>query len=292
MNEPLSRALLYGGAVLAMGGIAVMWANTETEADVMTLLSSADVQLRMAHAIPATDAQGKALDTRENMITAAVGQLAKVERMQPGMAVTAEFRGFAHMLHGEFAEAAQCYGAARRCEDCGDEQHDILAFNQARMLAKAGDGVQALEVFRRNQEALDERFGHQRRLEEAQILRGLGRDDEAVQRLDVVRGDVEASPVARLQAGREYLELGQEQHALDALESIQGEVPIADYYLARLKLRQGDVDTCIEMLERVSKARPAEVRQKLRDEADAWSVVSHDARFQQITVSQPASPGR
>jgi len=292
MNEPMSRALLYGSAVLAMGGIAVMWANTETEADVMTLLSSADVQLRMAHAIPAVDDAGKPLDKRERMIAAAIEQLERVERMQPGMAVTAEFRGFAHLLHGEFAEAAQLYGKARRCEDCGDEQRDILAFNQARMLAKAGDGVQALEVFQRNKHAFDERFGHQRVLEEAGILRELGRDQEAFDRLHVVSSDVDASPMARLQAGQHYLALGQDSHAVHALESIQGEVPIADYYLARLKLRQGEVDTSLDLLERVSKARPAEVRQKLRDEADAWSVVSQDARFQQITVSQPASPGR
>lgn len=292
MNEPMSRALLYGGAVLAMGGIAVMWANTETEADVMTLLSSADVQLRMAHAIPAVDQQGQPLDKREDMISSAIEQLGKVERMKPGMAVTAEFRGFAHMLNGEFAEAAQSYGKARSCKDCGDEQHDVLAFNQARMLAKAGEGVQALEVFQRNKDALDERFGHQRILEEAAILRGLDRRDEALSRLKIVSADADAPPVARLQAGQQYLELGQDQGALNALESIQGKVPIADYYLARLKLRQGDVDTCLDLLERVSKARPAEVRQKLRDEADAWSAVSQDARFQQITVSQPASPGR
>ncbi|MCK5944930.1 MAG: tetratricopeptide repeat protein [Planctomycetes bacterium] len=292
MNEPMSRALLYGGAVLAMGGIAVMWANTETEADVLTLLSSADVQLRMAHAIPENDLDGEPLDKRQDMIASAIEQLEIVERIQPGMAVTAEFRGFAHMLHGEFVEAAQCYGAARACEDCGDEQRDVLAFNQARMLAKAGQGDAALEIFRRNKGSLDERYGHQRRLEEAQILQRAGRAEEALERLRIVDADVDASPLARLQAGQVYLDLGYVQEAGDALESIRNDVPIADYFLARLKLRQGDVDTAMELLERVNEARPAEVRQRLRDEAEAWSVVSQDARFQRLTMPLPASPGR
>ena len=81
MNEATSRVLLYGGAVLAIAGIAIAWANTSTDADVMTLLSSADSQLRMAHAIPPVDQNGKPLDQRDVMIESAIEQLTKVERI-------------------------------------------------------------------------------------------------------------------------------------------------------------------------------------------------------------------
>ncbi|MFT4841489.1 MAG: tetratricopeptide (TPR) repeat protein [Planctomycetota bacterium] len=292
MNEPMSRVLLYGSAVVVIAGIAIAWSNTSTDADVMTLLSSADSQLRMAHAIPPVDLQGKRLETRDDMIVHAIDQLVKVERIEPGMACTAEFRGFAHMLQGEFSEAAACYQDASTRQDCEDEQRDILAFNQARMWVQAGSGERALEVFAANKSTLDARYGHQRRLEEAAILRSLGRTTEAFTRLQVVTNDASASPMARLQAGREYTELGDFAAGENALKGIQNEIPIADYYLAQLKLRQGQTDISIELLERVSKARPTEVRRMLRKEADAWSAVAEDARFQKLSKLLPASPGR
>ena len=292
MNELMSRVLLYGGASVAIAGIAIAWSTTSTEADVMTLLSSADSQLRMAEAIPAVDLKGQRFDKRDAMIVHAIGQLRKVEILEPGMACTAEFRGFAYMLQGDYSEAAACYQDARTCKDCGDEQHDILAFNQARMLVQAGDAVGALKIFTDNKTAFDARYGHQRRLEEAEILRGLGRATEAFARLKVVSSDVNAPPMARLQAGREYGELADYAAAEEALVSVRDEIPVADYYLAQLKLRQGQVDKCMELLERVSNVRPAEVRRMLREEADAWSAVAQDVRFQELSKLLPASPGR
>lgn len=292
MNDTQGRALLYGGAIALLAGIGVWWANTSTDADVMTLLSSADVQLRMAYAIPPVDHDGKRLDTRDEMIACAIEQLETVERIEPGLAVTAEFRGFAHMLEDEFTDAAQCYERARACGDCAEEQHDILAFNEARMWAQAGSRERALAVFAKYGAALDERFGHQRILEEAAILRELGRRDEAFTRLDTVVRDRAAPPMATLQAGREYLLLGSDRQAEDALESIRKELPIADYHLAQLKLRQGEVDSSFELLTRASQARPAEVRRMLRDEANVWSAVANDDRFQELSSLPAASPGR
>lgn len=292
MNDTEGRALLYGGAVALLAGIGVWWANTSNDADVATLLSGADVQLRMAYAIPAEGLDGKPLDKRADMITSAIGFLEDVERIEPGLAVTAEFRGFAHMLEGEYDEAARCYERARGCADVSEEQHDILAFNEARMWAKAGSRERALTVFAKYGSALDARFGDQRSLEEALILRELGRRDEAFQRLDAVMRKDDVMPMSRLQAGREYLHLGSYQQAEDALNSIRDEVPIADYHLAQLKLRQGEVDTSFELLTRASQARPAEVRRLLLDEAHAWSAVANDERFTQLTEPQAASPGR
>jgi hypothetical protein len=61
--------------------------------------------------------------------------------------------------------------------------------------------------------------------------------------------------------------------------------------LARLKLRLGDVDSCFERLAHAYDARPAEVRRRLREEADAWSAVAQQERFQKFGVT-PAAPGR
>lgn len=292
MKNTMSRALLYGCATVVISGIAIAWANTSKEAGVMTLLSSANMQLRMAHAIPAVDGDGNRLDKRDVMIDDAIMQLDKIARTEPGLVAAVELRGFAHMLQGDFAGAAACYRRAKSCEDCDDEVRDVLTFNEARMLAKAGQRAEALEVFAANKQPLDERFGHQRRLEEAQILQALGRTNEAVDRLDLVMQDEAVMPMSRLQAGRQYLELGLLERAEDALQGIQNEIAISDYYLAQLKLRQGHTDICIELLERAAKARSTEVRRMLREEAEVWSDIAQDVRFQDLSKELPASPGR
>jgi tetratricopeptide (TPR) repeat protein len=292
MQELHQRALLYGGASLLLAGIGYVWATHSAEADAMTLLSSADVQLRLAYAIPAVDKQGKVLETREEMIAQAERYLADVERIEPGMAVTAEFLGFAHSLRGRFVEAAAAYARARQCQDCGAEQRDVLAFNEARMLAQGGKLEPALAAFTREAKALDRRFGHQRSLEEATILRQLGRTADAEQRLATVLNDDTAQPMASLQAGLEYLELGKPAAAEQAFTRAAPQVPIADYHLARLKLQAGDVDTCLGLLERVAAAQPAEVRRRLREEAGAWSAVTTDARFQELVSPRTATPVR
>jgi tetratricopeptide (TPR) repeat protein len=292
MNELQKRLMLYGSALVLLAGLGIAMKLGRADADVMTLLSSADVQLRLAYAIPAHDGAGKELGTRSELITQAEQYLATVERVQPGMAVTAEFRGFAMMLRARFQDAAQHYRRARACQDCTAEQGDILAFNEARMLAKAGSREQALTLFEQQASAFDSRFGHQRALEQAAVLRQMGRRLDAEKLLDGVAKDGTAAPMASLQAGEEYARLGHASKAEAMFVRAAGSVPIADYCLARLKLQQGDTDSCLQLLERVAKVQPAEVRRRLREESDAWQAVAREARFQELCSTPLAAPGR
>jgi tetratricopeptide (TPR) repeat protein len=292
MNELQKRAALYGIGIAIVGGLGFAMANSRAEADVATLLSSADVQLRLAYGIPARDLQGQELDTRSRMVADSVANLEIVERLEPGLAVTAEFRGFAHMLRGEFREAAALYARAQACKDCGDEQRDVLAFNQARMLAQAGDHDRALAVFAQHAQRLDTRFGHQRRIEEAGILLAAGRQAEATARVESVFADATAEPHARLQAAELALRLHLDGKAESVLADLAAQVPIADYSRALLKLRQGDADTGMQLLERAAQAVPAEVRRRIETDPDAWRAVSGDARFQQVYAPRAATPGR
>ncbi|MEO6593756.1 MAG: hypothetical protein ABIP94_03280 [Planctomycetota bacterium] len=292
MNDLNKRSLLYGTAVLVLGGLGAAVATRSADADVMTLLSTADVQLRLANGIPAVDKQGRELTARTQMIAAAEQALDNVERMQPGMAVTAEFLGFAQRLRGKFEQAAASYRRAQGCADCEPEQRDILAFNQARMLAEAGHREQALAVFEQNSKAFDVRWKHQRAVEEAALLRQLGRRVDAERRLDGIARDADAQPMASLQAGLEYERLGHADKAEGVLNRISKAVPIADYHLARLKLRHGETDTSMQLLERAAKAVPAEVRRRIQEEPEAWSAVAKDARFLELTAPQTATPGR
>lgn len=292
MNEIHKRAMLYGGAALLVGCVGVAAAVVEAEADSMTLLSSIDVQLRLAHGIPQLDKQGRPLSAREEMVDEAIASLEAVERQMPGMAITAEFRGFAHMLKGEFEAAAACYARARDCVDCGDEQRDVLAFNQARMLSQAGDDAGALAVFERHAEALDSRFGQQRRIEQAPILQALGRSDDAVAELEIVLADASVEPMVWVQAGYALERIGRPERAEAAyVQSVAG-APIANYYMARLKLQQGDVDIAMECLERAFASAPADTARLIREESEGWQAVSEDERFVRLTRSVAATPGR
>lgn len=291
MHETTKRLFLYGAAAALIGGIGYAMATVDRSADTTTLLSSAQTQLGLAYAIPATDKQGKALSARDDMIAQAVVALEQVERRSPGMACTAEFRGFAHMLRAEFVDAAACYEQAQRCLDVQAEQRDVLAFNQARMLAKAGRGEDALAVFRAHDKALDARFGQQRAIEEAAILRGLGRVEEAVATLEAALAGDSTEPVVWLQAGLELEQLGRLSRAEEVYTHIVSTVPIAEYHIGRLKLRAGAVDSALDCLERAAKGAPAEVRRLVHDEPDVWRALAKDARYEQITAPL-ATPGR
>jgi tetratricopeptide (TPR) repeat protein len=292
MNETQKRMLLYGSAALVLGGLGVIVATWRADADVMTLLNSADVQLRLAYGIPPADRNGDELDARTRMIDDADRHLQTVERLQPGMAVTAEFQGFVAMLRGDHKGAAVQYRRARGCGDCTDEQRDVLIFNEARMLAQAGTRDRALELLQQHAPALDARFGHQRAIEQAGILREMGRRVEAEKLLDTVARDAAAAPMAWLQAGDEYARLGHVDKAEAALARAADTIPIADYHRARLKLQHGEVDSCLQLLERAAAVRPAEVRRRIREEPGAWQAVAGNARFQELCATAPATPGR
>lgn len=292
MNAARRRLALYGTAVAVAVGLVWSTARAEADVDVMTLLSGAEVQLRFAHRMPETGKDGLPLTARADLVATAEQFLAGVERVQPGLAVTAEFQGFAAMLRGDYTAAAAGYRLARACADCGDEQRDVLAFNEARMLAKAGDAGGALVVLGEHGAALDRRFGRQRQLAEAGALRQLGRVGEATALLEGVIADPGAQPGERLEAARALAALGATGAAAVAFAATACEAPISDYFLARLKLERGEVDSSLDLLERVSAALPAEVKRLLREEADVWSAVAANVRFQKVSDAEPAAPAR
>lgn len=292
MNAARRRFVLYGTASALVAGLAWSSWRVDHEVDVMTLLSGAEVQLRFAHRLPEAGKDGAPLAARAELVATAECFLADAERVHPGLAVTAEFQGFAAMLRGDHATAAAEYRRARQCADCTEEQRDVLAFNEARMLAKAGDAGGALVVLGEHGAALDRRFGSQRQLAEAGALRQLGRVGEATALLEGVIADPAAQPGERLEAARALASLGATGAAAVALAATACEEPISEYFLAKLKLERGEVDSSLDLLERASAALPAEVKRLLREEADVWSAVAANVRFQKVSDAESAAPAR
>lgn len=290
MDEAGRRTILYGasGAVLA----TLLWAGfvREVPADVGTLLGAANVQLRLAHGMPATDREGRPVPAREQLLDEAGRNLELAATQAPDSAVVAEFQGFLQSLRGDPRGAAAHYRRARGLPDCTDDQRATLVFNEARMLDAAGEPAAALAVFEQEARSLPAELATQRHVEEAGMLGRLGRLEPARARLQQV---AEADdPVAWLQAGLVFEQLGDRDRAEQILGRAAEAVPIADYHRSRLKLATGDVDSCLRLLARAAEAVPTEVRRAVREDSEAWRVLAGDARFRQLTASGAAAPGR
>jgi tetratricopeptide (TPR) repeat protein len=292
MSDNRRRLVLYGAAAVVIGGLAVLGSREAAEADAMTLIGSANVQLRLAYGMPSKDRHGKPLSSRVDLITSAVSNLERVERLGLAIACASELRGFAASLQEDFSGAAEWYAKAQTCADVEAEQKDVLAFNEARMLAKAGKADAALACFSRYASALDQRFGHQRTIEEATILAGIGRRQEAEARLAKVAQAADADAGDRLRAGEAYVAIGAVAEAAAVLTQAAVDAPFANYLLAKLKLQQGEVDSGLDLLAAAAKALPTEVKRALRKDAHVWSVAAADARYQAIAGTPAAVPAR
>jgi tetratricopeptide (TPR) repeat protein len=290
MEPFVRRALLYGGGTVLLLALVYGGFVYRADPDLGTLLSSIDVQLRLAAAMPATDRDGRPLAAREQLLQQADGHLVTARHLAPQSPIVAEFEGFLCNQRGDHRAAAAHYRRARTLPGCTPELRDTLIFNEARMLAAAGDAAAALAVFDANSSALQPVYQDQCRIESASLLHRVGRDTEAMQRLaPVLRSD---RPMAWFGAGRVYAELGRVDEADTALERAAATVPIADYDRARLKLAGGDVDSALRLLERAHRAAPAEVGRLLREDATVWQGLATDARFVRLTAPASATPGR
>lgn len=291
-KEALHRSLLYGASSLVLSGLVYAGFVWQPEVDVWTLLSSADVQVRMAYGMPSHDQAGRVLAAREELIAAAERNLEAVERQAPGMAIALEFQGFVRGLRGDPAGAAALYRRASAAADATPEQRQVLVFNEARMLAQAGDTTAALAVFAAASGWLPPELQAERQVEEAELLRRAGRLSEAETTLDSIAGNAVVAPTAWIEAGLVYERLQRTEMAERCYQRASGGAPMGNYHLARLKLRGGDADNALELLERAWNVVPAEVRRQIGDDRDAWQALAESARFQKLIGSWPAAPGR
>ena len=285
-----ARIWFYGAASVVLGGLLYGGFVYQAQPGLSTLLGATNMQLRMAHGLPATDAAGQPVEARSTLLEQAEAQLAAAHDQAPDSPVVAEFQGFLQQLRGDWRGAADAYRRARGLPGCEVDQHDTLLFNESRALAMAGDPEAALAVFTRSGASLQEQFVLQRAIEEAGLLCQLSRDGEALQRLQRVAGSDE--PMAWLQAAQCYERLGRFDEAVALLDRAVGVLPVAQYHLARLKLLSGDVDISLQLLQSATETVPAVVQRLLDADQEFWQEVVDDPRFQQLTAPATAPPGR
>lgn len=293
------RAALYGAAVPVVGALLWLGFVHEPAPEFAQLLSQANANLRLANSIPAVDKDGAPVAAHEQLLVAAERDIALARTQRTDSAVLAEFEGFACSLRGKHEDAAAHYRRARSLPDCEKSQRDVLTFNEARMLRRAGKNEAALEVLDAAQSALEGGYAAQCLVERAELLLDLSRSgtgDQTGRRARSIALLAEAlasdQPVAWAQAGQVYQSLGLEAEAEAAWSKASPTVPIADGFRARLKLKAGDVDTALQLFERAAKAAPAEMRRLVREDPAAWQAIAKDARFVQLVESKAAAPVR
>jgi tetratricopeptide (TPR) repeat protein len=290
MNNRTRRTWLYGAGGLVLAGLCYGGFLYRAEPDLWTLLGAANMQLRLAHGMPALDRQGLPLAARTELLDGAAANLDRAAAIAPDSPLVGEFAGFLRHLRGDPRGAAACYRRARGLADCDSEQHDTLVFNEARMLQAADDPAGALAVLAEAGSRLQPRYAPQLALSEAELLHALGRDDEAAVRLRAVLAADD--PMAWVAAGLIHEQSGRPAAAVAAFQQAASRAPIADYHLARLKLAAGEADTCLQLLERAAAAVPAEVRRLVREDPHAWQGLADDVRFRQLVEPPKATPGR
>lgn len=294
MNDLQRRLSGYGAAAVVAG--VLIWAAflRHQPADLSTLMSSIDTQLRLAYGIPAEDKAGQPLSARQQLLDTAGQMLAEAEALAPRMAALREYRGFLLRLRGDCRGAAACYAEARELDGVDAELHDTLVFNEARMLDAANEPKAALAVFERHGGSLQAKYAAQCNLESAALLHQLERDAEAKELLLAVLQRKGEPPMAWIRAGEQLEQIGEADAADGAYARAADRAGGANYFRARLKLRQGDVDRCLQLLTRAAATAPAEVRRWIADDQLAWQELEADPRYQQLFAREavPAQPGR
>ncbi len=244
MNATTKRWIAYPVASAVAGALVWYCYIRPVDAEYMTLLGSAQLQAGLASGISAdtTNADGKAL--RAKLLADANDWLDRAERAEPGAIETAQLRAWIVLLEGDHAGAARQYQAIHDRPDCSPELKEQTVQNMAKVWSIAGDHQRGLAVLDRYPPAGEPSIARQAlrvRLEFKAGQPGRARDEAVA----LAAGDSED---ARLTAAVLLESMGEWQSAEAAYRRTDGE--LRDYRLARLKLRAGETDTAVELLDR------------------------------------------
>jgi len=279
---PLSVAALAG---LVYGGFFY-----SPDPDLATLQSSVDVQLKLAWSIPAVDRDGKPLTERQEMLDEARATLDTIERVQPGLPSTLEYRAFLARIEGRTDDAVAHYRELRDHPDCDERLWSSAFFNEARALDDGGRTEDALAIMREASPRFTAEMQEEAGLYTAALLHKLGRTADAVAQADALAQGATIGPMTAVRAGRMLEDMGDPQLAEAAYAAAGERHGTALYYRSRLKMREGETDTALGLLERAVAESPAQVRRILDEDQDTWQGVAGTARFEEIRSDPEAVP--
>jgi tetratricopeptide (TPR) repeat protein len=282
MNESSRRLIGYPLAAMVAGGL-VLCGLYEAEADYGTLIGSATVHAELAMAIPADTKNVTARDLRVRLLEQASDWLARADAAEPAAALTDEVAAFIATARGDHALAALRYGRAAGRPDCTDAQRITMRLNQARALSNVGGFEQALAALGQLPRQLPPEVSRSARRLEARLLARAGRFADALRAARQVAGQSPSAPAEIVETAALFEELGDATAAESLYRQIPDDMASVNYYLARLKLRAGRIDSAMELLERAVTISRPKVHGFLQRDRAAWDVCSGSERFRSLS---------
>ncbi|MHC4515297.1 MAG: hypothetical protein ACYTGW_18970 [Planctomycetota bacterium] len=295
MNSIEKRTLGYGTGLLVVGALLYLGFVhvRQVKADIDTLLGSAEMHVRLASSMPANGKDGKPLEARTDLIQQAREFLDDADAQRADYPPARELRAHLLYLEGRYADAAAIYAWLRQCESSTPEQRDLFVLNESRMRRAAGDASGAERALNAHKQEFLTRNEANSQIERAHVLVGLDRKAEAVEAIKQLAAETEV-PMVLLSAGFFLERQGQADVADNVYRKAALAEPIAHYYRARLKVKRGQYDSGMDLLERAMCAAGSRVRGLLRQDHKIWSPCTRTKRFRDLLepTSKSARPGR
>ncbi len=292
MNDTGKRIGGYGAAAIVVAGLIYVSFIRETDADPMTLLGSANVQISLAAAFPELDREGKPNEARIKILRDASEFVARARKQNPNLHAGIELEAHLSYMNGDYKTAAGLFKEAQGSKESTPESSVIDRLNEAGMWRAAEKPEKALAVLDQLSEFLVTHATMSQN-QRAHLLVELDRADEAVDiatRLAYSCTD----PVVLVNVGL-LLESQNEMEIAEAAFSAAAErAPWANYYLAKLKIYEEEFDTGLDLLKRAVAADGRRIRAMLKRDSTTWKSIEGDARFKDLftSASKPANPGR
>lgn len=291
MHSLAKRCLGYGLATPIVAALCYGGFFYEVPPDPEHFLTQAEIKLRFAARLPAHRRDGAEVPARASMIADALQFVDRAEQISASTARTVEYRAFADYLRGNAKAAAAGYSKARTLAE-SSEQRGELALCEARMLALAGDDQAALPLLDAAI-SLCSRAIPSARLERARILQRQQHNDDALAAARSVLDLEHATGDDLIETGQVLETLSRSDIASTAYCRAAEQTPIANYFAARLKVKAGEVDKALEMLERAQKDTGASVRALVEREPATWQSLAGTTRFRRLFPEmEAAQPGR
>lgn len=276
----------YGFAIVAVSVLVWLGWVREVDADPGTLIACAATQMELANGIPGDDPEARAL--RQKMLDDAEGFVERAEAELPGHPVVLLARGDLLYLRGQGAEAITCYGEALEHDECTDDMVEQILLRRAELALEIGEPQLAVVDASRARQLDSARFGTAGARLEIRARAAAGDRDRAL--ATAARLATSGGSEGAIAAGVALAEIGETEAAERAFRGNSVTPAVADYYVARLKLGVGEIDTARELLDRAVEGSPAEVRGLLAQDRARWAESLGEERVSDMLRPEAAAP--
>ena len=293
MNDTKKRLIGYGLGSSVLAGLLFCGFAYAPDADSMTLLGSVEVHLKLAASIPVTDRNGQPDTVRAKLLQDGRAFLARARKQDPELFLGFEYEAWLAGLDGDFRRAAAMYRRAQDGERATRETREADLLNEARMWRASQEPKRAIDALDRWQGKFSAKNSDASVIERMLALEDVGDRDSAMA-VATRLAAVAKKSMALMEAGHYLQRAGDPSAAEQAYAKAASRNPIANYYLAGLKVRAQEFDIALELLECSIAVNGHLVRDMLKRDSEIWKPVHGNERFRKLYLpaNEAATQGR